>query len=665
MSAKRLDSMKLELLRAGPIHGQPLSPLTPYLALCGDEGPVTFHVPFEHYRFMNRLNRLRYVVSSGRAEASNVPDSIREAELNELGRDVGKMLSTIPTLTSELGRAACSDSEMFHLRIVMSGSELALIPFEALVSPQGFPGEGLPLALQTSTPLTITREVRRGHPRKFQWDRAPRVLFVEASPDGLDVPTREHLLALRNALEAWIPWDADPEKRVAKVKQRLTVLLDASLPDIEQACLDQRFTHVHILAHGSKLDDDSELRYGIVLCDPKDKSKPMVVDGQRLAAALTGSGARRDGSRTDPPVVVSLATCDSGNPGGVLVPGGSLAHALQAFGIPWVFASQFPLTKSGSVRMVETLYEQLLSGEDPCKTLRCLRETLHINAQHDHDWASVVGYVTTIEDHDAQVDSLWVKHKRALINRDLEQADALREKLAHTTNAEDAAALEKHMANAEHRLAQWSSRLPDDGSKTRRELLVECLGLQGAMKKRIAEFRFNIGRPEKEWKLDLRAALSFYGAALQRVWTETPWQTDPEIETLPHWQMTQYLSLLAVLNDHEEPALFKCAVRLAERGLSRKEAGERAWAHGTLAELEMLRFYHDRSAGLAVEQVAQGAVDHCREMVRLMGSDSFHVLSTKRQFLRYRDWWKVQESTWVREFAPVVDAAIEALSEPA
>jgi hypothetical protein len=652
MKLQRLNNVKLELLRAGPIHGQPLSPLTPYLALCGDEGPVTFHVPFEHYRFMNRLNRLRYQVPSRRSEVADVPDSMREAELDELGRDVGKMLSTIPTLTSELGRAAWSESELFHLRIVLSGSELALIPFEALVSPQGYPGEGLPLALQTSTPITITREVRRGHPRRFEWDRVPHVLFIEASPAGLDVPTREHLLALRTALEGWIPWHADPEKRVAKVKQHLTVLLDATLPEIEGACLNHRFTHVHILAHGARLDDDSERRYGIVLCDPKDKNQPLVVDGQRLAAALTKACSQGDGTRADPPVVVTLATCDSGNPGGVLVPGGSLAHALQAFGIPWVFASQFPLTKRGSVRMVETLYEQLLSGEDPCRTLRSLRETLHINAQNDHDWASIVGYVTTIEDHDAKVDSLWVKHKRALIDRDFERSDALREELATTTDATKTAALKQqlagHMADAEQRLAHWDGRFPDDGSKARRELRAECLGLQGAMKKRTAEVHHVTGASEKQWKGDLRMALSYYGAALELGWTET------------HWQMTQYLSLLAVLNDHDEPLLFKNALRWAEKELTRSaSASECAWAHGTLAELEMLRFYHDHTQGLIGEEAGRKAAEHCREIVRLMGLDSFHVLSTRRQFLRYRNWWKVEA------FAPIVDAAIAALSEPA
>ena len=36
-----IRNVKLELLRSGPAHNQLLSPLTPYLALCGAEGPVT------------------------------------------------------------------------------------------------------------------------------------------------------------------------------------------------------------------------------------------------------------------------------------------------------------------------------------------------------------------------------------------------------------------------------------------------------------------------------------------------------------------------------------------------------------------------------------------------------------------------------------------------
>jgi hypothetical protein len=47
-----IHNVKIELLRAGPAHNQLLSPLTPYLALCGADGPVTVHIPFEHEQLL-------------------------------------------------------------------------------------------------------------------------------------------------------------------------------------------------------------------------------------------------------------------------------------------------------------------------------------------------------------------------------------------------------------------------------------------------------------------------------------------------------------------------------------------------------------------------------------------------------------------------------------
>lgn len=54
-----IRTVELELLRPGPPHGQLLSPLTSYIALCGDEPPETVHVPFEHYRLLRRLHLLQ------------------------------------------------------------------------------------------------------------------------------------------------------------------------------------------------------------------------------------------------------------------------------------------------------------------------------------------------------------------------------------------------------------------------------------------------------------------------------------------------------------------------------------------------------------------------------------------------------------------------------
>ena len=75
-----IRSVQLELLRHGPAHNQLLSPLTPYLALCGGDGPVTIHMPFEQRELLNRLERLRYST-----EGKEISGGQREAEVREMG----------------------------------------------------------------------------------------------------------------------------------------------------------------------------------------------------------------------------------------------------------------------------------------------------------------------------------------------------------------------------------------------------------------------------------------------------------------------------------------------------------------------------------------------------------------------------------------------------
>src|SRR4051812_23782313 len=60
-----MDSIRdtrLKSLRAAPAHTQLLPPLPPSLALCGADGAVGVHVPFEHRQLLPRLDRLRYEV---------------------------------------------------------------------------------------------------------------------------------------------------------------------------------------------------------------------------------------------------------------------------------------------------------------------------------------------------------------------------------------------------------------------------------------------------------------------------------------------------------------------------------------------------------------------------------------------------------------------------
>ncbi len=169
MSVPSLLDVRLEIVRPGKPHNQLLSPLTPYMALCGEGSPITFHIDFEHQQLLTRLERLRYVTRSG-SRLVPIPQRLREAEVNELGAEVARILSHIQTLSTELARAQCPDSSgsadtIVHLRLVFSGSELSLIPFEMAIAPLAYPGEGLEFCLQASLPIVVTREIRRSRPR--------------------------------------------------------------------------------------------------------------------------------------------------------------------------------------------------------------------------------------------------------------------------------------------------------------------------------------------------------------------------------------------------------------------------------------------------------------------------------------------------------------------
>ena len=138
-----------------------------------------------------------------------------------------------------------------------------------------------------------------------------------------------------------------------------------------------------------------------------------------------------------------------------------------------------------------------------------------------------------------------------------------------------------------------------------------------------------------------------------------------------HWVATQALSISAVLkvpSDDYTVSAFKLARGLAERDLQRSSAEGQAWAHGTLAELDLLSLDHRLpEAGQPAaspspeerEAVRNRVVEHCQKIVRLAGASSFQVHSTRRQFQRYVDAWSRPE------WADIAQAAVVALDTPA
>src|SRR5215470_10046170 len=119
-----MRTITLELLRHGPVHNQLLSPLTPYLALCENHGAVTIHVPFEHNQFLHRLDALGY----------RQDDAARLFQLNDTAAELGDLLGLVPGLTAEANKQDAGGEPLTHLRLIISASELALLPFELALS---------------------------------------------------------------------------------------------------------------------------------------------------------------------------------------------------------------------------------------------------------------------------------------------------------------------------------------------------------------------------------------------------------------------------------------------------------------------------------------------------------------------------------------------------
>ncbi|HEY3485673.1 MAG TPA: CHAT domain-containing protein, partial [Ilumatobacteraceae bacterium] len=322
--------VSVELLRHGPRHNQLLSPLTPYLAVCGDFPGGVVHAPYEQAEVQNLLDDLRYVVAS--AEPSDRLSVIRD----RAGADIAEMLANVPGLPGVLAGETADSGELTHLRIVMSAAELGLLPFELSKIPvgAGSVGDGW-LALQPDRPLCLTRNVRGVSGSMVPWPIRPRILYVS----GSDVPFEQHLDALERVLE---PWRVEGLRRVDGSDRHwtspdLTVLREATMEEIRTLVAEGNFTHVHVLAHGAEIEQRRAVRYGIALGD-------RVITGADLALVLStvAGGAR------SLPSVVTLASCDSGAQGEVITPGGSVAHDLHASGIPLVVASQFPISEEAS-----------------------------------------------------------------------------------------------------------------------------------------------------------------------------------------------------------------------------------------------------------------------------------------------------------------------------
>ena len=628
-----IHNIKLEILRSGPAHNQLLSPLTPYLVLCGAAGPSTVHLPFEQRQLLSRLERLRYYTGG-----MPVPPTQREAELRELGEAIGRMFGQVLPFLGELSSARAKKGRFVHLRLSLSAFELALLPFETAIAPDGFPGSGAPLFLQSKIPITLTREIRRGRPLPVEWNRPPRILFISAAPAGLaSVPVKGHLIALRRAIDPWVKIRDTEEERLEAVKEILTVLPDATLDQIRQTSMDTEYSHVHILAHGAPYDRAGDQRYGLALCSGKNPGEADVIDGEALGIALTGNRASTSAGRRRP-TVLSLATCDSANVHSVLTPGGSIAHELHAAGIPWVFASQFPLWMRSSNIFTEVLYKRLLMGADPRRVLHELRQRLRTACPDTHDWASIVAYATVPWDFEKQVADFRDQQTRERIEILFARLDDLLDtgKIEDPDGKRVSGEIDHLSGLIRRELQSWREEPAAESCPTE---LADRLGLSAASEKRIGIVYEQTSGKEAESLEAYEKSCDFYGKAVKNA------ASNP-------WLITQYLSMLAVAKRLQGGGIsglaeryghwWNVAKQISRWQLSAAAGKDRAWALGTLVELEMLGVVYG-GENFNAEKAGEKIGRYCREMLDICGPQGFPVQSTVRQFDRYAHVWRQDE----------------------
>jgi len=504
-------------------------------------------------------------------------------------------------------------------------------------------------------------------------------LFIAAQPPGfLEIPLMSHLVALVKALQPWTGVVVDEfdlaKQHPAALKDWLTVRPRATLAEIETACRSQQYTHVHVLAHSEVVEEAGQSQFALALHAP-DGGKELV-SAERLQAAMRIPLARpTDGTYLSHPLVVSLATCDSGNPSQVVFPAMSLAHALHAAGVPLVVGSLFPLSTHGSAVLVDTLYTGLLRGRDPRWVLHDVRQDLFRAGEQTHDWASMVAYASFSDAFNEQVIEASYGACRAAIKAAIKggeqmvaQFEPSKDEPAKTKRKErprdeiTRQTVARHLEEVAKRVDDWAEDMP----------LTEGYGIEGrgmlaSNTKTLAALFFRGGKALGFGTDEGTMLLKRSHTALERARdryrdaSRMPrWTSSRPTGQLPslHWVLTQALSLQVILDEQLDWETWWAAAADAKHYLQptpgrAQDIGDETWAHGSLAELFLLAHaMKGRGDDDPLEVPAFGgnaeakAKEHLGSLTRLaLGTTKpgEYLESTREQFERYTNWWCTTE----------------------
>jgi len=346
-----------------------------------------------------------------------------------------------------------------------------------------------------------------------------------------------------------------------------------------------------------------------------------------------------------------------------------------------VIASQFPLSVPGSIDFVRMLYEALLWGRDPRLALNGLRRRLHTVHPATHDWASVSAYASLPENFDRWLVEVEIHQTVRSMEAALSFADYVTEQFAvmqkgtSPQQSTSAPAVPGVAAVPQHDLLAKATSRMDDG-RARLENLFErqprftarLAGKLAAIEKRCGQtyFYFVSADPSNAQQHTLRWQ-NLLQRARQHYWTVF------ETDRSQSWSILQFLSLDLVLRrltvpvegpglaldpyeEHNQPAsLWSLVHDLSLNDLRGKDDQYRLWALGNLVELYLIApLVNPPRQRVAVppKEWRARAMRHAHALVDLAGPASWDVYCTRRQILRYANWYPE-----IAEVGPVVELA--------
>ena len=234
---------------------------------------------------------------------------------------------------------------------------------------------------------------------------------------------------------------------------------------------------------------------------------------------------------------------------------------------------------------------------------------------------------------DDQLDSVVYEQARRAMNAALERVDnAVLDKSAE--GGENLKVLNAAVDNA-------LDRMPLDG-----QFAVESIGLRVSAWKRLAQERSCARRTRPDRRRCPAGIRSISSSSARRDYrTRRHRMLVNDARALQrkatlHWVMVQLVELKHLLEGACDLGEWVTAKLCADYYCDHTEIEERAWAHGSLAELWLVRLADATLSADERKQFCEHAVREAETLSRLYpGIDKFPVKSTRRQFERYVHWW--------------------------